>query len=210
MRAVDVTPSRADAASAAVRAFVDAVPDGTAIGLVTFAGSAVVVAPLTTDKDELRDALARIPPPDGGTAIGDALDAAARLLPASGRRAIVLITDGVNNAGADPLAVAPAIGGAGIEIDTVGIGTNGSDQLIPGTGELASLDEDALRAIAVAGHGDYTRAADAGTLRGRLAGLAATTTTQARRIDLAFPLAAAGGLVLILAVGAGMLAGRFP
>ena len=55
MRATDVAPSRSDAAAAAVRAFVDAVPDGTRIGIVAFSSGAGVVAPLSDDKDALRD-----------------------------------------------------------------------------------------------------------------------------------------------------------
>ena len=71
-----------------------------------------------------------------------------RLLPNAGKRAIVLVTDGVNNMGADPLEVASGLGARGIRIFTVGIGTNGSGIAIPGTSEEASIDEDALRAIA--------------------------------------------------------------
>jgi Ca-activated chloride channel homolog len=210
MRATDVAPTRSDAAAAAVRAFVDAVPDGTRLGIVAFSSGAGVVQPLADDKDAVRDAIARIPPPNGGTAIGDALAAAARLLPASGRRAIVLITDGVNNLGSDPLQVAPQIGQSGIEIDTVGIGTNDSGQLVPGTDQAASIDEEALRQIASSARGAYARANDAGTLRSRLAALAASTTMEKKRIDAALPLAVGGGLIVLLALGGGMLAGRFP
>ena len=210
MRSTDVTPTRADAADAAVRAFVDDAPAGTRIGIVAFSSAAGVVQPLSDDKDAVSDAIARIPPPNGGTAIGDALLTAARLLPPSGKRAIVLVTDGVNNLGVDPLAAAPEIGAAGIEIDTVGIGTNDSGQFVPGTDEQASIDEDALRQIATAAGGVYARASDAEGLRGRLAALAASTTRERRRIDAAFPLALAGGVVLVLGLGGGMLAGRFP
>ena len=210
MRAADVAPSRSEAAAAAVRAFVDGVPDGTRLGIVAFSSGAGVIAPLSDDKDTLRDAIGRIPPPNGGTAIGDALVIAARQLPPSGRRAIVLITDGVNNLGSDPAQVAPQIGAAGIEIDTIGIGTNDSGQFIPGTDQTASIDEDGLRQIAAAGRGTYARADDAGTLRSHLAALAASTTRVRRRIDASLPLAVGGGAVVILALAGGMLAGRFP
>ncbi len=210
MRATDVAPTRADAAAAAVRAFVDAVPNGTRLAIVAFSSGAGVVAPLTDDKDALREATSRIPPPNGGTAIGDALTVAARVLPPSGKRAIVLVTDGVNNLGADPLTVAPQVGSAGIEIDTIGIGTNGSGQLIPGTVLEASMDEEALRTIATAAHGAYARANDANSLRSRLAALANSTTKEKKRIDAALPLAIAGGLVLAGAIGGGLLAGKFP
>ncbi|HTW83454.1 MAG TPA: VWA domain-containing protein [Candidatus Sulfotelmatobacter sp.] len=210
MRSTDVTPTRAEAADAAVRAFIDEAPAGTRIGIVAFSSGAGVVQALSDDKDALRDAVARIPPPNGGTAIGDALITAARLLPASGKRAIVLITDGVNNLGADPLAVAPQIGAAGIEIDTIGIGTSDSGQLVPGTDEEATIDEDALRQIAAAANGAYARVADAGSLRSRLASLASSTTRERRRVDASLPLALAGGVVLVLGLGGGMVAGKFP
>jgi Ca-activated chloride channel homolog len=210
MRATDVSPTRADAAAAAVRAFVDGVPDGTRLGIVAFSSGAGLVQPLTDDKDAVRDAIGRIPPPNGGTAIGDALAAAARALPKSGRRAIVLITDGVNNLGIDPQTVAQQIGNDGIEIDTVGIGTNDSGQFVPGTDVAATIDEDALRQLASAAHGAYARANDAGTLRAHLAALANSTTTEKKRIDASFPFAITGGLIVVIAAGAGMLAGRFP
>lgn len=210
MRSTDVAPTRSAAAAAAVRAFVDGVPPGTRLGIVAFASGAGVVQPLTDDRDVVRDAIGRIPPPNGGTAIGDALATAARALPSSGRRAIVLITDGVNNLGEDPLTVAQRVGAAGIEIDTIGIGTNDSGQLVPGTDQEATMDEDALRQIAQSGRGAYARATDAGTLRARLTALAASTTMEKKRIDASLPLAALGGFVLIAAVGVGLLAGRFP
>ncbi|HEX3469086.1 MAG TPA: vWA domain-containing protein, partial [Candidatus Elarobacter sp.] len=210
MRATDVAPSRAEAAAAAVRAFVDAVPDGTRLGIVAFSSGAGVVAPLGDDKDAVRDAIGRIPPPNGGTAIGDALVTAARQLPASGRRAIVLITDGVNNLGSDPSQIAPQLGAAGIELDTIGIGTNDSGQFIPGTDEAATIDEEELRGIAAAGHGAYARAGDAAALRAHLGALAASTTRERRRVDASLPLAIAGGVLVILALGGGMIAGRFP
>ncbi len=210
MRATDVAPSRSEAAANAVRAFVDGVPDGTRLGIVAFSSGAGVVQPLSDDKDALRDAIGRIPPPNGGTAIGDALGTAARLLPPSGRRAIVLVTDGVNNLGSDPLAVAREIGAAGVEIDTVGIGTNDSGQLIPGTAQEAAIDEDALRTIAGSARGAYARASDAAGLRGRLAALANSTTREKKRIDATLPVALTGGLLAILALAGGMLAGRFP
>lgn len=210
MRSNDVTPSRAAAAAAAVRTFVDGVPDGTRLAIVGFSSAAGVVQPLSSDKETVRDAIAQIPPPNGGTAIGDALAAAARLLPSTGRRAIVLITDGENNLGADPLEVARAIGTLGIEIDTVGIGTKGSGKYIPGTAKEASIDEEALRAIAANARGAYARADDAASLRQRLAALATSTTRAGRRVDLSLPLALAGGIVLVLAFGGGLVAGRFP
>jgi Ca-activated chloride channel family protein len=210
MSAADVQPTRADAALRAARAFIDGVPDGTRISIVAFSSSAAIIMPASDDKDAVREALERIPPPNGGTAIGDALTVAARSLPPVRHRAIVLVTDGVNNQGSDPLAVAPRIGGSGTTIDTVGIGTSDSGLLIPGTTEEADLDETALRAVAQAGHGAYARVGDADALAKRLSDLARTSTIERRRVDASFPLAIAGGTIMILATVGAFGLGRFP
>jgi Ca-activated chloride channel family protein len=81
MFAQDLRPTRLAAAQAAVREFLDKVPKRIRVGLIVFAGEAQVAAPPTTDHDLVRtsvDALGTIPE-SPGTAIGDALAAAAQL-----------------------------------------------------------------------------------------------------------------------------------
>jgi Ca-activated chloride channel family protein len=210
MAASDVQPTRAEAALRAAREFIDDVPDGTRISIVAFSSNAAIVQSASDDKDAVRDALTRIPPPNGGTAIGDALALAARSLPPVRHRAIVLVTDGVNNQGSDPLSVAPQIGATGTTIETVGIGTSGSGLLIPGTLEEADLDESALRAVARAGHGAYARVGDADALAKRLGDIARASTVERRRIDASFPLAIAGGTLMLLTTFGAFGMGRFP
>jgi Ca-activated chloride channel family protein len=210
MLATDLTPSRAAAAKAAARTFVDEVPPGTRVGIVTFASGADVIVEPTADLDAVREAIDRIPPPNGGTAIGDALTLAGQRFPAQGKRVIVLMTDGVNNAGVDPVAAARAVAAQGIAIYTVGIGTAGSGELIPGTNEPADLDEDTLRAIAATGGGSYASATDAGSLRGAFRDLARATVWERRRIDSSALFAFGGGLTVLLAFLAGFWTGRFP
>ncbi len=210
MRATDLEPSRSVASKTAARAFVAAVPGGTRVGIVTFAtGASAALAP-TADLDAVRDAIDRIPPPDGATAIGDALELAARAMPDRGRRVIVLLTDGVNNRGVDPGRVSANLGARGIHIETVGIGSNDSGQLIPGTADPADLDVDALRAIAQNGDGRYVTASDAGSLRDAFRRIALDTVWENKRVDGAFPFAFAGGALVLVTFLAGMLAGRFP
>jgi Ca-activated chloride channel family protein len=81
MQAEDVRPTRLAAAQEAVRTFLDQVPDGLRVGLVVFAGEAQVATPPTHDHDLVRTSVDQI---DtyliyGGTAIGDALQAAVQL-----------------------------------------------------------------------------------------------------------------------------------
>jgi len=210
MASTDVVPSRSAAARSAAGAFVGSLPPGTRVAVVAFSSEAIPLGPLVTDRDAARDQLDKIPPPNGATAIGSALAAAARLFPPSGRRAIVLVTDGVNNRGLDPLAVAKELGARGVAIYTVGIGTNGSGQIVPGTSEEAGLDEDALREIAHEGNGTYALAADAGALRARLDGLATAAVRERRRVDLSEPFALAGGLLALGAALGAIVLGRFP
>jgi Ca-activated chloride channel family protein len=210
MASTDVAPTRSQASRDAALTFINGVPDGTRIGLVAFAAQAFPLGPLSDDREAARDALSRLPEPNGGTAIGDALAEAAHLLPSGGRRAIVLVTDGVNNSGSDPLAVAAEIGAQGITIFTIGIGTNGSGVEIPGTGEDAELDEDALRSIAASGNGTYARVSDADALTRRLATWARATIAERRRLDLTEQFAVAAGVLAFGATLGALALGRFP
>jgi Ca-activated chloride channel family protein len=78
MQARDVRPTRLAAAQAAVRTFLDRVPDRLRVGLIVFAGEAHVAAPPTTDRDLVRRSVDELGffSGFGGTAIGDALAAA--------------------------------------------------------------------------------------------------------------------------------------
>jgi Ca-activated chloride channel family protein len=210
MSATDISPTRSEASRAAAASFIDSVPDGTRIGIVAFSAAAVPLGPLSDDRAVEREALARLPAPDGGTAIGDALVIASRMLPPAGRRAIVLVTDGVNNAGSDPIEVAAALGAQGISIFTIGIGTNGSGMTIPGTDEDAALDEEALQQIAQSANGTYARVGDAGALQQKLAGLARTTIREHRRVDLTLPATLGAGLLVFGAALVALALGRFP
>lgn len=209
MNATDVDPTRAQAALSAMRAFIDATPDGTAVGIVSFAGDAQAIVQPTRDRDQVRAALDQVPAPNGATAIGDALALAQRILPHSRRRVVVLITDGENNSGVDPMQAAQALGSAHITLYTVGIGTN-SGALIPGTLEAAGINEDALRSYAAATGGAYSRAGDATQLHQALAQLGRSTLFERKNVDVSLASALAGALVLVCALFAGMAVGRFP
>jgi len=210
MSATDVQPTRAQAAVAASRTFIDALPAGTQIAILAFASGAAVIFPASDDRTAAAAALDALPPPNGGTAIGDCLLLAARSLPPLRKRAIVLVTDGVNNSGNDPIDAARRIAADRIAIYTIGIGTANSGQLIPGTSEEADLDEETLRTIADLGGGAYARASDAATLRSRLGDFARSATFERRPVDLAFPLALIAAFALAATGGTAYALGRFP
>jgi len=183
MGAEDFQPrDRLTVAKRVVRDFVAGRP-GDRIGLVVFSGSAMTRAPLTTDRqmlDLLIESVQLNTLPDG-TAIGVALaNAAARLKDSAAKsKVIVLVTDGINNAGEiDPHSAAAVCKGLGIKVYTVGVG--GSSGLVPVpfpstdpvTGRTVMqrlhmrlpVDEKLLRQIAQRTGGQVYKATDAAAL----------------------------------------------
>ncbi len=209
MASTDVFPTRAQASKTAAHAFIEESPPGTKIGIISFAGAAGVVAPLSGDHGSVITALDDVPMPNGATAIGDALKLAAQLLPPTGHRVVILITDGVNNSGTDPMEMAQWLGAHHIPVYTVGIGTaNGG--LIPGTNEEATIDEGALRGYAEASGGAYARVENATQLRDALARLGRVTSVQRKPVDASLGFAVAGALGMLAAFLAGLGLGRYP
>jgi Ca-activated chloride channel homolog len=80
MAAPDVPPTRLDAAKAAGRAFVDALPQGPKIGLVTFSTYATLNVPPTPDHEAVKEALAALRVQEA-TAIGDGILVALKAIP---------------------------------------------------------------------------------------------------------------------------------
>jgi Mg-chelatase subunit ChlD len=82
------------------------------VGIVLFSDDVGTLLPVQPYSRELvSSALGRVPPPRGGTAIGDAMDAARKELFRSGtfRKVMLVVTDGDNTDGRDPAAVAEEI-----------------------------------------------------------------------------------------------------
>ncbi len=209
MASTDVVPTRAQAAKTAARAFITESPPGIRIGVISFSGSAEVVAPRSADHQQVDAALDQVPLPDGATAIGDALKLAAQQLPPAGHRVIILITDGVNNTGTNPNEMAQWLGMHHVPVYTVGIGTpNGG--LIPGTNEEATIDEEALRGYAQASGGAYARVENATELRDALARLGRITSLQRKPVDASLGLALAGAFGMLMAFVIGFGLGRYP
>ena len=143
------------------------------LGLVTFAGQAVTQAPLTLDHQAVKGAIERISIGGlaEGTAIGTALATAVNRLRASDAKSkiVILLTDGVNNAGQiDPLTAAETAQALGVRVYTIGVGTTGEAPYLlddPRFGRryvrvVVRIDEDILREIASRTGGRYFRATD--------------------------------------------------
>ncbi len=183
MGAEDFQPKdRLTVAKETVRSFIGKRP-ADRIGVVVFSGAALTRAPLTTDRamlDLLVDSVELNSLPDG-TAIGVALaSAAARLKDSDAKsKVIVLVTDGVNNAGEiDPISAAAVAKGLGIKVYAIGVGTEGRAAVpVPVTNPITGereirrvmmqlqVDETLLRQIAERTGGRFYRATDHEALR---------------------------------------------
>jgi Ca-activated chloride channel family protein len=129
MQAVDIAPSRLEAARAAADRFLNEVPPRVRVGLVVFNQVAHLVESPTTDRGAVRDGI-RALQPSGGTATGDALAvslvALANETDDQGVRvpsAIILLSDGKSTKGSRPEDIARRAKALKIPIYTVTLGT---------------------------------------------------------------------------------------
>ncbi|NPV00237.1 MAG: VWA domain-containing protein [Brevinematales bacterium] len=148
------------------------------IGIVTFAGYSFTRCPLTLDKSMLLKIISDLnfDPKNDGTAIGMGLATAVNRLRKSDAKSkvIILLTDGVNNAGwIDPATAATIARDMGIRIYTIGVG-NPHGYLAPA--DFASMneyylqtevgfDEGVLRKIAEITGGKFYKAEDPDSLK---------------------------------------------
>jgi len=173
MLATDMAPTRLARAKLFTQDLVRLL-QGDRIGLVAFAGSAFLQAPLTLDYNAVTNALDELDTtviPKGGTNIAAAITAAREAFgKAEGQtRALIILTDG-EELGADGIAAAKQAVGEGIRIFTVGIGSP-EGSLIPirlddgrqdfvrdsaGKPVTSKLDDSRLKEIASATGGFFT------------------------------------------------------
>jgi len=179
MASLDFEPNnRLEAAKLVIEDFVDHRPYDR-IGMTVFASEAFSQSPLTIDHNVVNRLLERIDLApelgiDDGTAIGLGLANAANMLKDSeaDSRVVILLTDGVNNAGQiDPITAAEAANALGIKIYTIGMGRPGQVPMPQQTlfGERvvmaeSQLDEATLQQIAEITGGKFFRAYDTNEL----------------------------------------------
>ena len=135
MLAGDATPSRLDRARLFIEEAVDATA-GDRVGLVDFAGDAVVRCPLTLNYDAIKTVLAETRPRSasrGGSMLGDAIRIAADSFTDDepGGKAIVVLSDGEDMDSFPIEAAGVAWREHGARVFTVGIGDDDEGARIP-------------------------------------------------------------------------------
>jgi len=245
MRSRDIPPSRLQAAEAAAMAFIQHQKASTQIGLVAFSGFGELIQPPTTDQEALQTALESLTV-GRRTAVGagiltsiDAIAQVDRNVPPSQSDAnpgiqvtpvppgdyapdiIVLLTDGVSNAGPDPIGAAQQATDRGVRVYTIGFGT--ANGFIPfagtdpfgnsggggffgnsgggGFGFRTGIDDVALKQIASMTGGSYHPAASADELEKVFNSLPTYLITKHEISEISVAFAALGALLAVLAVG---------
>ena len=173
MLAKDLKPNRMEALKRVAADFVQERPNDR-IGIVVYASEAYTKTPVTSDKPLILDAINSIKYDNvlqDGTGIGMGLTTAVNRLKDSKAksRVIILLTDGVNNAGfIEPETASDIAQQYGIKVYTIGIGSNGMAEspyaYAPnGRGFLyrmmpVEIDEKLMKSIASKTGGKYFRA----------------------------------------------------
>lgn len=226
MAATDVSPSRFAAARRAAEAFLEAVPSGYSVGIVSFSTSAQVVLRPTTDREQARAALRELRF-GSGTAIGEAIaravaavrpDAAAGALPSGAAvpATVLLLSDGAQTSeGLSPAAAATQAGRLGVPVNTVALGTRDAVVTVPLPGGLEQQvtvppDARTLRAVAERTGGRFYEAADAARLKEVYEELGSRLGRRDSRTEVTAAFAGGAAALLLLASGLSMLWSRRP
>ncbi|MHB0969013.1 MAG: VWA domain-containing protein [Thermoanaerobaculia bacterium] len=221
MGAVDFEPDdRFTVAKDLVAKFIDSRANDR-IGIVTFGSRAATRVPVTFDRDIARDVLAdaAIGVHGDGTAIGHAIATGVNRLRRSKSRSrvLVLLTDGVNNAGSiDPVTAGDLARRAGVKIYAIGVGSRGPVPVRvkvqdPLTGAIAEryqiiradLDEEMLTGVASATGGAYWRATSPAALENVLGTIdslekSPLSAPRSRTIDELYGRPMRAGILLLL------------
>ncbi len=257
MCATDIEPNRLLAAEAAALSFIERQKSTTQISIVAFAGFAEMILPPTTDQEALEASIESLTT-GRRTAIGSgilkSLDAIAEIdknvapsvtetspgiaptpVPkgAYAPDIIVLLTDGVSNAGPSPLDAAQQAVDRGVRIYTIGFGTaNGAgnpfcSQQFQGGGPLdgsggfggggvggggfggggfrRGIDEDTLRQVAEMTGGTYYSAESAGELQDVFQNLPTYLITKHETTEISVAFIAIGALLAAIAIGLALI-----
>jgi Ca-activated chloride channel family protein len=243
----DIPPTRLEAAESAAVGFVTSQSARTQIGIVAFSGFAAVVQPPTFDQKTLVEAIRSLTT-GRRTAVGSAIlasiDAIAEVDPTIARSVVpgrpgtepppvrpgtyaadivVLLTDGANNAGPDPVVAAGQAVNRGLRVYTIGFGSAEGGQLDPvcraqfignepgggfgggfggglGGGFRRGIDENTLRQVADLTGGSYYPAESAAQLQQVLAGLPTSLITRHEVVEISAGFVGLGGLLAAVAL----------
>jgi Ca-activated chloride channel family protein len=215
MTATDVAPDRMTAAREAASSFVDGLPDGFRVGVVSFSNEADVVVPPTDDHDEALRGLSALRA-DNGTALGDAIarsvdlgvtsldEQLAAAKDSETPVVVLLLSDGANTTGDyEPLEAAQKAKDADVPVYTVALGTDaGTVQGPDGYGGMRTIrvppDPETLSKVAELTGGKFFEAADQDSLKSVYDEIGSQVGVEHKQRELTVFFTAAGAALLLL------------
>lgn len=226
MVAVDISPSRLEAAKRMARDLVRAVPRSLPVGLVAFSDYAQILVAPTTDRQQVLEAIERLQPQQA-TSIGSAIVMGVRALPGRERAgeellqrqqgvlpsvpprpppnpadlppgALVLFSDGVSNFGIDPLEAVQVARQYRVRVYTVGVGSpTGQVQTVDGQLVFIPFDPNGLQQLAQLTGGRYFYPPTVEDFRAIPRELGRSVTWRRQRMELTSLVTAVAGLLML-------------
>ncbi len=226
MRATDVTPSRLQTAEQAATEFVDQLPPGINLGLVSFAGTATVLVSPTRDRDTVKRAISTLQLAES-TATGEAIQASLASIrsvatqiqgpeqPPPGR--IILLSDGKQTIPSDLEAPRGAFTAAdqakqqGVPISAISFGTDYGEIEIEGRPVPVAVADSDMQEIARRSGGDFSKAASQQDLRATYDTLREQIGYESQEVDTGGDWLMAGTVLVVIGLGAAFALGaRLP
>ncbi len=209
MTATDVPPTRLDAAKSAASSFLDRLPERFRVGLVSFSSTVSVLEEPTDDRDAVRTSLDSLEG-DVGTALGDAILASVDLAPDPDEEAgskplfaVLLLSDGANSTGSEPLAILDEAKEAGVPIYTIALGTpEGTVEITNDYGETQTYDvppdPETLKRVAEETGGRFFEAPTEADLEAVYEEIGSQVSYEDEERELTAAFAAAGAVLLLI------------
>jgi len=183
MSTTDVVPSRLEAAKTEAKNFIDMLPFGVEVGVISFSGDALVLQSLDSSKLRAKMALDNV---DygviQGTNVYNALLASNKLFGTEQMKSVILISDGQLNV-ADAPQIIRYINRNNLIVNTIAVGTKEGGLTELET--ISKVDEDFLKSLAFNSGGRFFRAEDADSLAASFDALVKETNREVE-IDLSF------------------------
>lgn len=176
MLAYDLPPTRLGASTLAVSEWISTLPAASKVGIVDFSSQARAILSPSKSGNDLEDALRSVSASQsGGTAICEAVKTSTNmLLTSTSPRAIVLLTDGQNNAGCSLDEGMDYAKANNVTVFPIGVGSRAGGSIAGLDEVFFTLDEDSLIRLALQTGGEYKRAESTGGLKNSLDSLAKT------------------------------------
>lgn len=218
MQATDVSPTRLDAAKKSATEFVNSLPAQYNVSLVTLSGHPNILVPPTVDRGVLNQAISKLQVADG-TAIAQSITEGLSALSEApkgddGSQApglMVLMSDGGETAGGDPVAAAGQAKAKGVPIHTIAFGTQNGYVDVEGRRYNVAPDTAMLAKIAQVSGGKAMTATSAGELDSVYKGLRSDVGYQKERAEVTAQWALyAMAFAVVASLGVVSMAARWP